>query len=60
MFFVRPLLELHVSSGTVYVISTDTAVSLADFTAFFQDEKESIKRGEEKMFINQVMLRGGS
>ncbi len=35
---MRPLSELHVSSQTTYVISTDMAVSSADFTAFFQDE----------------------
>ncbi len=46
MFFVRPLSELHVSSRTIYVIDTDMAASLADFTAFFQDERKCIKRGE--------------
>ncbi len=45
-FFVRPLSELHVSSQTTYVISTDLTVSSADFTTFFQDEGKSIKRGE--------------
>ncbi len=45
-FFVRPLSELQVSSRTIYVINPDMAVSLADFTAFFQDEGKSIKRGE--------------
>ncbi len=29
-----------------HLINTDMAVSLADFTAFFQDEGKSIKRGE--------------
>ncbi len=51
MFFVRPLSERHVSSGTIYIINTD----MADITAFFQDKWESIK--EVKTFINQVMLR---
>ncbi len=46
-FFVRPLSELHVSSRTIYIINTDMAVSLADFTAFFQDEGEIIKRDEK-------------
>ncbi len=41
-----PFSELHVSSQTIYIISTDMAVSSADFTAFFQDEGKSIKRGE--------------
>ncbi len=45
-FFVRPLSELHVSSRIIYVINTDMAVSLADLTAFFQDEGKSIERGE--------------
>ncbi len=45
-FFVRPVSELHVSSRTIHVVNTDMAVSLADFTAFFQDEGKSIKRGE--------------
>ncbi len=40
--FLRPLSELHVSSRTIYVINTDMAVSLADFTAFFQDKGKSI------------------
>ncbi len=43
---MRLLGELHVSSQTTYVISTDMAVSSADFTAFFQDEGKSIKGGE--------------
>ncbi len=43
---MRPLSELHVLSWTIYVISTDMAVSLADFTALFQDEEKSIKRDE--------------
>ncbi len=45
-FFVRSLSDLHVSSQTVYVINTDMAVSLADFTAFCKDKGTSIKRGE--------------
>ncbi len=45
-FSVRSLSELHVSSWTVYVINTDMAVSLEDFTAFFQDKGKSVKRGE--------------
>ncbi len=45
-FFVSTLSELHVLSQTIYVINTDMAASLADFTAFFQDEEESFKRGE--------------
>ncbi len=43
---MRLLSELHVSSRTMHVISTDMVVSLADFTAIFQDERKSIKRGE--------------
>ncbi len=43
---MRPLSELHVLSRTIYVINTDMAVSLADFTAFFQEERKSIKSGE--------------
>ncbi len=43
MFFVGPLSELQVSFRTIYVINTDMAVSLADFTAFFQDKGKSIK-----------------
>ncbi len=45
MFFVR-LSVSYVLSWTIYAISTDMAVSLVDFTAFFQDEEKSIKRGE--------------
>ncbi len=43
---MRPHSELHVSSRTIYIINTDMAVSLADFTAVLQDEGKSIKRGE--------------
>ncbi len=46
MLFVRSLSEPHVSSRRIYVISTDMAVSSADFTVFFQDEGKNIKRGE--------------
>ncbi len=42
------LSELHVSSQTTYVINTDITISLADFTAFFQDERKSIKRVENR------------
>ncbi len=41
-----PLSELHVLSQTIYIISTDMAVSSADFIAFFQDKGKSIKRVE--------------
>ncbi len=51
---MRPLSELHVSSKTIYVISTDTAVSSADFTAFFQNEGKSIKRGENDRKLSHV------
>ncbi len=54
MFFVRLLGKLNVSSRTLYVINTDMAVSLADFTAFFQDEGKSIKRGENHYKLGHV------
>ncbi len=58
-FFVRLLSELHVLSLTIYVISTDMAVSLADLTAFFQDEGKSIKRGEN-LYESGFMLRAAA
>ncbi len=36
----------YISSRTIYVINTDMAVSLADFTVFFLDEEKSTQRGE--------------
>ncbi len=39
----------YVSSQTTYVISTDMAVSSADFTVFFQNKGKSIKRGKNHL-----------
>ncbi len=54
MFFVSMLSELHVSSQTIYVINTDMAANLADFTAFLQDEGKSSKRGENDFKLAHV------
>ncbi len=58
MFFMRTLSEPHVSSRKIYVINTYMAVSLADFTVFFQDKGELLKK--VKTVINQVMLRAAA
>ncbi len=55
---MRSLSKLHVSSQAIYVINTDMAVSLADFTVFFQDEGKSFK--EAKTVINRFMLRAAA
>ncbi len=57
-FFVISLSELHVSSGTIYVINADMAVSMADFAAFFQDEGKVLK--EMKTIRNRVTLRAAA
>ncbi len=54
MFFVRPLSELHVWSPTKNIINTDMAVSLADFTPFFQDKGKRIKKGENHYKLGHV------